>query len=389
MKIAYCIGALNLGGIGTVANNLRKYFEDKNVCFDIITTHHQGNFFSQALEEGWPVKDISKNEPSLKLRMKNVYNELIKYDVLINNHSDEVKFILPALPSGQVKITVQHNTTSASAISLSWNSKFLNFWAGVSPAVVEVINKHNPEFQRLAVLPNGVPGFPGIQNAKSLERKIRLAYIGRLDQQQKNIFIIPELIAQLEKSDLEVELLIAGDGSDAKNLKKLIKQKKIKSSVVFLGRVDKAGLASIFSKSDFLLNLSFYEGLPMIVLEAMSGGVVPILSPIDPHRYAIGEELEKLLLKGDNVETYAEVIFSIQRDDISRKEISKKLFDRWEKEFSIGAFGKKYEDLIVEALKKPLQYKPVKLKDLKLPKKEKIKLSPLYTLVQKFYRTSR
>ena len=40
MRIAYCIGSLNLGGIGTVAKNLSDYFEGKGDHIDIITTHH-------------------------------------------------------------------------------------------------------------------------------------------------------------------------------------------------------------------------------------------------------------------------------------------------------------------------------------------------------------
>ena len=85
MRIAYCIGALNLGGIATVAKNLSDYFEAKGDSLHIITTHHKGNNFDNALLNGWKVKDISKNEASLKKRLLATYQLLLEYDVVINN----------------------------------------------------------------------------------------------------------------------------------------------------------------------------------------------------------------------------------------------------------------------------------------------------------------
>jgi len=386
MRIAYCIGALNLGGIGTVAKNLSDYFEAKGDSFHIITTHHKGNNFENALLNGWKVKDVSNNEHSLKKRLINTYDALLEYDVLINNHSDEVRFILPALPEKQVKISVQHNTTIASSKSLAYNAQYLNYWAGVSPSVIEVVKNYNPTINNLALLPNGVQEFSFQKIKKFKKGTIRLGYVGRLDQKQKNIFLLPKLMLELEKANYRVELYIAGDGEHKNKLKEKFNKMSPKGKVTIMGRIDSKEIDLLFQKCDFLLNPSFWEGLPMVVLEAMSSGLIPILSNIGPHKYAVGEELSKTLITESNIASYVAVILKMRKNENLFINYRGQIRKQWENNFSIQAFGYNYEHLIERAKLEKSSNKQIGLDDIKLPFKELIKTTYIYMFLQKMYR---
>jgi glycosyltransferase involved in cell wall biosynthesis len=389
MRIAYCIGALNMGGIGTVAKNLSKYFEGKGDHFDIITTHHKGNNFDNAVSNGWKLIDISKNEASLKKRLIATYQLLLDYDVVINNHSVEVLLILPALPVKQVKISVQHNTTETSSKELSYNSQYLNYWAGVSPSVIEVVKKQNPTISNLAVLPNGVQEFSFKKIKQFKKGTIRLGYVGRLDQKQKNIFLLPTLILELEKANYRVELYIAGSGEHENKLKEKFNKMSPKGKVTFMGRIDAKEIDFLFQKCDFLLNPSYWEGLPMVVLEAMSSGLIPVLSDIGPHKFALGDELSKVLIIESNIASYVTVILKMRKDKNLFINYREQVRIQWKNNFSINAFGSNYDNLIQKAKLHNLDYSPINIHKIKLPLKQWVKTTMMYTFVQKIHRKTK
>ena len=386
MRIAYCIGALNLGGIATVAKNLSDYFEAKGDSLHIITTHHKGNAFDNALLNGWKVKDISKNEASLKKRLLATYQLLLEYDVVINNHSVEVTLILPALPIKQVKISVQHNTTKTSSKELAFNSQYLNYWAGVSPSVVDAIKKKNPTINNLVVLPNGVQEFSFKKEKQFQKETISLVYVGRLNQKQKNIYLLPKLFLELQKTKYKVKLYIAGDGEHENKLKEKFNMIFPKENIIFLGRIGSKEIDLLFQKCDFLINPSFWEGLPMVVLESMSSGLIPVLSSIGPHKYALGKELSNVLISDSNIASYLDIILRIREDEDLFNKLREQVRLQWANNFSIKAFGTCYDDLIQKSKFNPVDYSTINIHEIKLPLKEWIKTTMVYAIVQKFYR---
>lgn len=386
MRIAFCIGALNLGGIGTVAKNLSDYFESLGDRFDIITTHHKGNFFDIAKEKKWPVIDISNNDYSLKKRLAVTAKFLKNYDVIINNHSDEVLYSLPLLPYDIIKISVQHNTTKKAAKKLSYNSEYIDYYCGVSPAVTEIIREYVPKRNSLMVMPNGVSGFKRKQYIPSHKSYINLVFIGRLSDKQKNIIQMLEIPYQLKKNGVNFRFKIIGDGEDRKVLISKIKKLRIEQEVVLLGQLDSSDIELEIQDCDFLINLSHWEGLPMVVLESMSAGLIPILSPIKPHEYALGLDLFNILKpKNNSILGVVDKIIELNDNPELCFELSNKLHKRWKTYFSLNAFGENYKSLISKG--KVSNFKEnILFDDLRIPLQERIKLLYIYMFFQKIIR---
>lgn len=99
--------------------------------------------------------------------------------------------------------------------------------------------------------------------------------IARLEK-QKNLHILLDAFSQLiHTTHMSVNLMIVGKGSLDKELKKMAKEYNIDTSVIFVPY--REDTPSVFSAFDIFVLPSKYEGLGLVLLEALSVGL-PILS---------------------------------------------------------------------------------------------------------------
>jgi len=79
-----------------------------------------------------------------------------------------------------------------------------------------------------------------------------------------------EVIGTLKKKYLDLRVAVAGKGPFQQKLSPILNQYNLRDSVSFLGWQDEDALAALYRKSRLLLLTSHTEGLPMVVIEAMS-----------------------------------------------------------------------------------------------------------------------
>ena len=89
--------------------------------------------------------------------------------------------------------------------------------------------------------------------------------IGRLTR-QKGFDILIEAFSKVNKDD--VNLIILGEGEERRNLEELVKKLKLKSKVYLPGFVDNP--YSILRQSDLFVLSSRFEGLPTVLIEALT-----------------------------------------------------------------------------------------------------------------------
>jgi len=94
-----------------------------------------------------------------------------------------------------------------------------------------------------------------------------IALIGRVQFWQKRHDLAIRGLALARRQNAHLKLLVVGEGSDLSALKDLVRSEGVEDAVVFAAWTD--DLSAIYSAIDALVIPSRYEGVPLVMLEAM------------------------------------------------------------------------------------------------------------------------
>jgi colanic acid/amylovoran biosynthesis glycosyltransferase len=122
-------------------------------------------------------------------------------------------------------------------------------------------------------IPYGVPVPKDV--AKSPIQKLRLIYVGRLEEEQKRISEVAHALCKAVTHVPNTEAIIYGEGS-AKSSIEIILQDYPNLPVRLGGVIDNTNIQQVMMEAHVLVLLSDYEGLPIALMEAMACGLVPI-----------------------------------------------------------------------------------------------------------------
>ncbi len=129
--------------------------------------------------------------------------------------------------------------------------------------------------QSIYYIPNGVP----ISERSRRQRNgpLRLIYTGRLEGRQKRVFDLPLIDRALNARGTDVEWTIVGGGPDEGELKE---RWQSRPNVCWRGVLSNKETVELIVDHDVFVSPSQAEGLSVAVLEAMSVGLVPVVSDI-------------------------------------------------------------------------------------------------------------
>jgi glycosyltransferase involved in cell wall biosynthesis len=139
-------------------------------------------------------------------------------------------------------------------------------------------------------------------------RPFKLLTVGRLIE-QKNQRLLLEMLAMLPQ---QVSLTIVGQGILADELKAHAHQLGIERRLHFTGLIPRDEVFRRMQTANVFVSTSFWEGLPVAVLEAMAARMPVVLSEIDPHRELAQQGASVELLPFD-VYSWAERIAALSQ----------------------------------------------------------------------------
>ena len=99
------------------------------------------------------------------------------------------------------------------------------------------------------------------------ENVITFLNVGRHDEKQKQLSKLIEAAEKLKKENLKFKVLLVGDGQDTSLYKKMVKEKKLEDTIIFIGK--KKNPYPYYKISDCVVLTSDYEGFPVVFLESM------------------------------------------------------------------------------------------------------------------------
>ena len=109
--------------------------------------------------------------------------------------------------------------------------------------------------------------------------KFRVFFAGKLSE-KKGVHSLLRCLNHLENPENTEILLAGGCGSDAELEKLKVMSLESPCRVTFLGKLDQKTLAKRMNQSDAFILPSFYEGLPLVLMEAMACGLRTICTDL-------------------------------------------------------------------------------------------------------------
>ena len=169
--------------------------------------------------------------------------------------------------------------------------------------------------KNVVIIPNPITEIP--EPIEEIEKEpYRIIAVGRLHS-QKGFDLLIEAFSLIEKKIPNWHIDIYGHGVDEDSLLSMIRNKQLEHRIVLKGLTDK--IFDEYRRSQFFVLSSRYEGLPLVLAEAMTCGIpcVAFRCEFGPED-VINNNVDGLLVTDGNVEELAEKILWMASHDNER-----------------------------------------------------------------------
>ena len=219
-----------------------------------------------------------------------------------------------------------------------------------------IIDKSKISAEKISVIYNGVniksqdnsyeqnPKMP----FKTGDKDRILMTVGRLHKQKGHCYLI-QAVSKVRKEFPNVKLLVAGEGEEENNLKKLVKSLDLMNEVIFAGL--SSDIERILPMAELFILPSLWEGLPNALLEAMAAGKPVVATKVGgiPEIVVHGET--GILIPPRDTDALAIAIIDLLQNRLKEKDMGEAGRIRAAKRFSIYKMIEKTENLYQELLK--------------------------------------
>jgi len=152
---------------------------------------------------------------------------------------------------------------------------------------------------------------------------IQIAYVGRIEIQAKRVDRFVSICDELNKTGIDWRFHIIGSGLYLDTLKTELMQYILMGNAIVHGSKRHQEIDQILSSTHILLLTSDYEGCPHSVLEAMSGGIVPVVPNIEGSTSAIiNDGLNGILTSQFNVTDIVNAILLLNENRNTLQDLS-------------------------------------------------------------------
>ena len=165
--------------------------------------------------------------------------------------------------------------------------------------------------KNIHVLPNCV-GFPSKETKDRSEDTIRIGYFGRITE-AKGMQELLDAAIKLKEKQVHFKIFFAGKKEPPVDFVELF-TKELGDSFQYIGIVSGKAKNEFLSGLDVFVLPSYFEGLPMSLLESMSYGIVPVVTAVGSIPEVVEDGENGLIIKDHDVDTIVAAIERINND---------------------------------------------------------------------------
>lgn len=355
MKIGIVTYSLMIGGIETVIFNQAKYLKNYGFEVTVIETLKKGVWKSYFIENDIKVTSIYLTPFISKIQhSKKIAKELQNYDIIFMHDAPYAQSCLGLLSQNTIIFPILHSNIKSMINNAISNFNQWNKIIYVGPYLKNELLKFNQiKDDNIFLIPNGIE-LGNIEEKKfkpNVQRKI--VYIGRLEHIQKAVLFIPDIIKAINQK-IKIDIVnIYGEGDSKVELENKINELSLNHLIKLKGQVAHKDVYSVLQEHDFFIMPSFFEGLPIVLLEAMACKTIPIVSNLSGCTdFVVEQEKNGFLCKAADIDDFSKIFISaLERTDLHeiRDNARETIINR----FSIESMGSAYLNLILDEVKNP------------------------------------
>ena len=186
-------------------------------------------------------------------------------------------------------------------------------------------------------------------NQTTYPQKTVITYCGRFIDGKG----LPDLIQALAKTENKnFILLMAGKGPMKKKLKTLLQKHNLTEQTKFLGQLPYKKMIGVIKASDIIINPSYNEGLPTVILEAAACNTAIIATNVGGTTEIIDNESAKIVQAG-NIEELTNAINELATTPEQRLKLSNNASELIKKRFDWKKATSSYISIMETLKKKP------------------------------------
>jgi len=204
--------------------------------------------------------------------------------------------------------------------------------------------------RKIIVIKNGIDPEAFLRLTKD-EARIKLGWpalatiittIARLDR-QKGVDLLIKSASLVLRERPDSIFLVVGDGPDKKALVELTRVIGVEKSFIFTGAI--TDIPTVLAASDIFALPSRWEGMPNVILEAMSGAKPIVAARIGGVPEMLEDRREALLVPPEDVNALARALLELMNNPELSQKIANQARKRVEKEFSLNEMIDNYKKL--------------------------------------------
>ena len=134
-----------------------------------------------------------------------------------------------------------------------------------------------------------------------------LVWVGRLDR-QKDPLLLLDAIKGVVETQPNLHLLMVGDGNMRAQVESRIHTLELQNHISLLGAIPPEQIAELLQIADLSVLSSAYEGMPIVVLEALATGVPVVTTEVGEVRLVVRDGINGFVVADRSAESFANSI---------------------------------------------------------------------------------
>jgi glycosyltransferase involved in cell wall biosynthesis len=346
---------LRHGGAQAIMCRLSEHLRRRGHKVDFLTTLEPGLSPPEMLEAcdcRWHCARLPYETARVYLPRLARAIEAGNYDVFVTHHSIEAVSATGYLPTSIAAVSIVHDDPirGHGHVALS-NPDAFDVFVGVSETVACAARSLLGELRRVVCIRNGVT----VPSIDTRERTgfLRAVFVGRLEDAQKGCLLLPGILRELKSRGVPIHLTVVGDGPDGARLERAFRDLGVADHVTMRGALSQPEAQAAIALSDVLLSCSRHEGLPLVVLEAMVRGCVPVVPAIAPMREVVTHEQDGWLVEDRSARGFADALSELSAGPVRLAGMATRARETAASHFGEQGMCEAYEELFLQVAALP------------------------------------